>query len=81
MVWQEHIMSDPAVCHGKACIRSTRIMVSVLLDNLAEGLSIEQILQEYPGLTADDIHAAIAYAADLAKERFMPLPSAVGHEV
>jgi len=56
-------------------------MVSVLLDNLAEGLSIEQILQEYPELAADDIHAAIAYAAEIAKERFMPLPSAVGHEV
>ena len=79
--WSARIKSDPAVCHGKACIHGTRIMVSVVLDILAAGKSEEQIRAAYPGLEVEDIHAAIAYAADLARERFVPLPSAVGHEV
>ena len=56
-------------------------MVSVVLDNLAAGLSVEQIIKEYPGITTEDVHAAIAYAADLARERNVPLPSVVGNEV
>ena len=73
MDWKQHISVDPAVCHGKACIRGTRIMVSVVLDNLAAGLTPEQILKEYPSLTPEGIQAAIAYAADLARERIVPL--------
>ncbi len=56
-------------------------MVSVILDNLAAGLSIEQIIEEYPGITSEDVHAAIAYAADLARERYISLPSVVGNEI
>ena len=59
--WQGRIAIDPDICHGKACIRGTRIMVSVILDNLAEGLSPEKIVEEYPRLTLDDIRAAISY--------------------
>jgi uncharacterized protein (DUF433 family) len=70
---RDRITSDPAVCHGQACISGTRIPVAVVLDNLAAGLSSEAILVEYPGLQADDIRAAIAYAADLARERLLPL--------
>jgi uncharacterized protein (DUF433 family) len=73
MDWKQHISVDPGVCHGKACIRGTRVMVSVVLDNLAAGLTPDQILKEYPSLTADGIQAAIAYAADLARERVVPL--------
>ena len=73
MDWKQHISVDPAVCHGKACIRGTRIMVSVVLDNLAAGLTPEQILKEYSSLTPEGIQAAIAYAADLARERIVPL--------
>ena len=69
---RDRITSDPAVCHGQACISGTRIPVAVVLDNLAAGLSSEAILVEYPGLQADDIRAAIAYAADLASERLPP---------
>ena len=66
---REHcIVSDPQVCHGKPCVRGTRIMVSVVLDNLAEGLSPEEIVAEYPPLTLDDVRAAIAYAAELTRE-------------
>lgn len=75
MRWQEHITSDPNVCHGKACIRGTRVMVSVVLDNLASGATSEEILASYPSLTADGIAAAMAYAADLARERVLPIPA------
>jgi len=70
---RDRISTDPAVCHGQACISGTRIPVAVVLDNLAAGLSGEEILLEYPGLQPDDIKAAIAYAADLARERLLPL--------
>lgn len=73
MKWQDRITVSPDVCHGKACIKGTRIMVSVILDNLAEGAGVEEILQSYPGLKPEDIQAAISYAADLARERVVPL--------
>jgi uncharacterized protein (DUF433 family) len=68
MTWHERISLDPDVCHGKPCVRGTRIMVSVVLDNLAAGLSPREIVAEYPPLTLDDVQAAVAYAADLARE-------------
>ena len=69
MEWRTHISIDPAVCHGKACIHGTRIMVSVVLDNLAAGQSTDEILQLYPTLRREDVAAAMAYAAELARER------------
>jgi uncharacterized protein (DUF433 family) len=60
--WQERISINPKVCHGNPCIRGTRIMVSVILDNLVEGLTYEEIVREYPPLTLKDVRAAIAYA-------------------
>ena len=71
--WKKHITVDPNVCHGKACIRGTRVMVSVILDNLAAGQKPEDIVKEYPSLSLEAIQATIAYAADLARERFVPL--------
>ncbi|RMD62672.1 DUF433 domain-containing protein [Candidatus Parcubacteria bacterium] len=73
MDWRERIVVDPRVCHGKPCFKGTRILVSVVLDNLAAGVSVEEILRSYPALTQDDIRAAIAYAAELAKERVVAL--------
>jgi uncharacterized protein (DUF433 family) len=73
MDWRERVAVDPAVCHGQACIKGTRVMVAVVLDNLAAGLGTEEILRSYPSLAAEDIHAAMAYAADLARERMVPL--------
>ncbi len=73
MNWQDRITVDPRVCHGKACIRGTRVMVSVILDNLAANVPTEEILRSYPTLRSEDIQAAIAYAADLARERVIPL--------
>ncbi len=74
MEWQEQIVVDSDICHGMACIKGTRIMVSVILDNLAAGLSADQILADYPALTPEAIRAAVAYAADLARERVVTLP-------
>jgi len=64
----DRISVDPNICHGKPCIRGTRIMVTAILDNLAEGLTAEEIVAEYPPLTVEDVQAAIAYAAVLARE-------------
>jgi uncharacterized protein (DUF433 family) len=65
----ERISVEPTICHGKACITGTRIPVSVILDNLAEGVSREEILKSYPSLTSEDIDASLAYAALLAKDK------------
>jgi uncharacterized protein (DUF433 family) len=67
------ITANPEICHGKACIKGTRIMVSVILDCLAEGMEKQEILDEYPGLTIEDIHAAIAYGASLSRSDIIPL--------
>ena len=75
MDWHEHITVDPSVLHGKACIRGTRIPVAVVLANLADGLSASEIIRSYPSLTTEGIQAALAYAADLAQERVLPLPA------
>jgi uncharacterized protein (DUF433 family) len=72
--WKEHIAVNPRVCHGKACIRGTRIMVSVIVDNLAAGVSRPEILSSYPALTPRDIDAALSYVAELAREGTTDLP-------
>ena len=73
MDWSDRITTDPFVCHGKACIKGTRIMVSVILDNLAARVSEAEILQSYPTLTSEDIFAAIGYGAELAREQIILL--------
>ena len=75
MEWQEFVTVDPSICHGKACIRGTRVLVSAILDNIAGGESKETILKSYPTITVEAINAAIAYAADLARERVIALPA------
>jgi uncharacterized protein (DUF433 family) len=71
----ERISIDPNVCFGKPCIRGTRIWVSLVLDFLANGSSIEEILAEYPGLTTEDVRAAIAYGAEMTRERYVEIPA------
>jgi uncharacterized protein (DUF433 family) len=73
MNWQEHITVDPTVCHGNACIKGTRVMVSVVMDNLAANLTIDDILHSYPSLSRKAIQAAIAYAAELTRERIVSM--------
>lgn len=68
------ISIDPGVCFGKPCIKGHRIWVSLILDFLTEGLSIEELLQEYPQLKREDIFACIAYGAEMARERYVVIP-------
>ncbi len=74
--WRERISVDPNICHGKPCIKGTRVMVSVILDNLAAGESREVIKRGY-NVTEEDIQAALHYAADLARDRVVSLPTDV----
>ncbi len=76
MKWQDRISVDPSICHGKVCIKGTRIMVTVILDNLADGISEADILNSYPTLKSEDVRAAIHYASGLASGRVVTLPEA-----
>jgi len=67
----KRILVDPNVCFGKPCIRGTRIWVSLILDFLANGMTNEEVLAEYPQLAKEDIQAAIAYGAEMSRERFV----------
>ena len=73
MDWREYISTDPNVCHGKACITGTRVMVTVILDSMAEGLGPEEIVAHYPPVSREAVQATLLYAAELAKERILPL--------
>jgi len=73
MNWQDHITVEPTVCHGNACINGTRVMVSVVMDNLAAGLTVDEIVRSYPSLRREAIQAVIAYAAELTRERIVAM--------
>ena len=72
--WREYVVVDPNVCHGKACIANTRVLVTAVLDNLAAGLSEDEIVASYPSITGEAVRAAVCYAAELARERTLALP-------
>jgi uncharacterized protein (DUF433 family) len=74
MNWRDRIETNPLVCQGKPCIKGTREMVSVILDNLAVGETAEGILRSYPSLRAEDVLVSLAYAAELACERIVQVP-------
>lgn len=76
MSWQDRICIDPEICHGKACVAGTRVMISVVLDNLAAGESHKSITDGYH-IEEADIQAALHYAAALANERILRLPVGV----
>lgn len=67
------ISIDPEICFGKPCIRGHRIWVSLILDFLAAGASIEEILEDYPQLTREDVLACIAYGAEMSRERYVEI--------
>jgi uncharacterized protein (DUF433 family) len=75
MAWQDRITSDPRICHGKPCIKGTRVMVSVILDNLAAGESHDAIRHGYH-VEEPDIQAALSYAAELTRDPLLSLPVA-----
>lgn len=68
------ISVEPNVCFGKPCVRGHRIWVSLVLDFLASGWTIDDLLREYPGLEREDVYACIAYGAELARERHVEIP-------
>ncbi|NJN65657.1 MAG: DUF433 domain-containing protein [Chloroflexaceae bacterium] len=70
----ERISIDPNVCFGKPCIRGHRIWVSLILDFLASGMSIQDLLSDYPDLEAEDVLACIAYGAEMSRERYVDIP-------
>ncbi len=70
----QRISIDPQVCFGKPCIRGHRIWVSLILDFLASGMTMEDLLEEYPSLQREDILACIAYGAEMARERYVDVP-------
>lgn len=72
--WRERISVNPKICHGKACIRGTRILVSVIVDNVAAKVPFAEILESYPALKEEDVEAALAYAAELVREGSVDLP-------
>ncbi len=74
MDWLDRIDTDPDICHGKACIKGTRVLVSVVLDNLADGEPAKAIATDYR-ITEEDVQAALYYAAELARERVVRLPA------
>lgn len=76
----ERISIDPAVCHGQACVRDTRIPVHLILRMLANGDTIEDLLGEYPSLTQEDIRACFDYGAALAEDHASPLETLSGGE-
>lgn len=76
MEWKDRITADPAICHGSACVKGTRVLVTALLDNLASGVPEAEILASYPSIKAADLKAAVAYAADLARGRLVTTPQA-----
>jgi uncharacterized protein (DUF433 family) len=73
MRWQDHIVATPDTLHGWPRFRGTRIPVSVVLDNLAAGLSAEDLHAEFPTLPPEAVQAALAYAAELARDRIVPI--------
>lgn len=70
----KRITINPEVCFGKPCIRGTRIWVSLILDFLANGATEQRILMEYPTLKTEDIRAAIAYGAEMSRDRYVEIP-------
>jgi uncharacterized protein (DUF433 family) len=76
MDWQEHIVVDPKVLVGKPTIKGTRIAVEFVVDLLARGWTVEEILKEYDHLTREDIRACLAYASELLRtERIYLIPA------
>jgi uncharacterized protein (DUF433 family) len=69
------ISVDPRICSGKPCIKGTRLWVSLILDLISDGTSFDAVLEEYPQLVREDIFAAIAYGAEMSRERFVNIPA------
>ncbi len=73
--WKDRISTDPGIHHGTACIKGTRVPISMIVGSFADGMTPEEIQQEYPQLTLEDMYAALSYAADIIhQEIVVPFP-------
>ncbi len=68
MNWRDYIITDPNICHGRPCVKGTRIPVSIALGSLAAGLSLDEVLRSHPSLNREAVQAAVLYAAELARQ-------------
>lgn len=74
--WQDRIAIEPNLHHGDPCIKGTRIPVAIIVGSLADGMTVEEVLEAYPQLTKEDIQAALAYAAEVVRQDILlPLPT------
>lgn len=72
--WQDHVSVNPEICHGQPCVTGTRIPVGVVLDNLAAGLTFDELIREYPSLTPRTIRGVLAYASALTRDELLAVP-------
>ena len=72
--WKDRITINPNIGHGRLCIKGPRVWVSLIVDNFAAGSSEDEILKAYPSLTREDIRAALAFAAEMSRERYVDVP-------
>ena len=75
MDWKPYLTTDLEIMHGVVCLKGTRIPASVVLDNLAAGATAQKIMDQYPSVKPEHIPATVAYAAELARERIVPIPA------
>ena len=72
--WHKFITVDPNVHHGEACIKGTRVPVSMIVGSVADGMSFDEIVDAYPQLKKESVQAALAYAAEIVRQEvFLPL--------
>lgn len=77
--WRERISIDPNICFGMPCIKGTRIWVSLIVDNLAAGITEDELIEAYPSLSREEIRATLAFAAEMSRERYVPIPHRETH--
>jgi uncharacterized protein (DUF433 family) len=77
--WQDRVVVDPEIHHGEPCIAGTRIPARIVVGSLAHGLTVEEVVQQYPQLSPNDVRSALAYAAEvLHQESLLPLTMETG---
>ncbi|OHD56623.1 MAG: antitoxin [Spirochaetes bacterium GWF1_49_6] len=70
---KQRVVIDPNICHGKPVIKGTRVLISNLIADLASGLSIDEIIVNYPNVSREDIQAALSFAGELTRFETYPI--------
>ena len=69
--WRERITVDPEIHHGEPCIKGTRVPVAVIIGSFADGMTVDEIIEQYPQLAPEDIKASLAYAAEVIRQEII----------